>query len=167
MSLLFRSTSLPIVTNWYLRENQRHPDPLSDMSNCAGSQFDHWVGVANSEVTAITIFVTTKCLVLGRRSLQVTCNCTYLRLGIYFEGSKKLKATLKVENNGKTLKLSPFFMGNRYLRRFSGFVPKGVISNPKIDVADFGSFKRFFLSMKLIQKSHFRVQGMFLAPHVL
>ena len=82
MSLLFISTSLPIVTNWYLRENQRHPVPLAYMSNCAASQFDHWVGVANSEVTAITIFVTTKILVL--RSLQVTCNCTYLRLGIFF-----------------------------------------------------------------------------------
>ena len=28
-------------------------------------------------------------------------------------------------------------------------------------VADFGNFKQGFLSMKLIQKSNFRVQGMF------
>ena len=108
MSLLFRSTSLLIVTNWYLQENQRHPVPLSHMSNCAGSQFDHWVGVANSEVTAITIFVTTKFLVL--RLLQGTCNCTYLRLRILFEGSKKIKATQKVENNGKISNLSSFFI---------------------------------------------------------
>ena len=67
MSLLFRSARLPIVTNWYLRENQRHPVPLSYMSNCAGSKFDYWVVL---------------------RSLQATCNCAYLRLGIYFEGSK-------------------------------------------------------------------------------
>ena len=42
-------------------------------------------------------------------------------------------------------------------------VPKGgrVIFNPKIYVADFGNFKQGFLSMKLIQKSNFRVQDMF------
>ena len=34
MSLLFISTSLPIVTNWYLRENQRHPVPLSYIQLC-------------------------------------------------------------------------------------------------------------------------------------
>ena len=33
--------------------------------------------------------------------------------------------------------------------------------NPKIYIADFGYFKMGFLSMKLIQKSNFRVQGMF------
>ena len=33
----------------------------------------------------------------------------------------------------------------------------GVIFNPKIYVADFGNFKQGFLSMKLIQKSNFRV----------
>ena len=38
----------------------------------------------------------------------------------------------------------------------------GVIFDPKIYVADFGNFKQGFLSMKLIQKSNFRVQGMFL-----
>ena len=37
----------------------------------------------------------------------------------------------------------------------------GVIFNPKIYVADFGNFKQGFLSMKLIQKSNFRVQDMF------
>ena len=37
----------------------------------------------------------------------------------------------------------------------------GVIFNPKIYIADFGSLKQGFLSMKLIQKSNFRVQGMF------
>ena len=36
-----------------------------------------------------------------------------------------------------------------------------VIFNPKIYVADFGNFKQGFLSMKLIQKSNFRAQGMF------
>ena len=42
-------------------------------------------------------------------------------------------------------------------------MPKGggVIFNPKIYVADFGNFKQGFLTMKLIQKSIFRVQGMF------
>ena len=35
----------------------------------------------------------------------------------------------------------------------------GVIFNPKICVADFGNFKQDFLSMKLIQTSNFRVQG--------
>ena len=38
---------------------------------------------------------------------------------------------------------------------------RGVIFNPKIYVKDFGNFKQGFLSMKLIQKSNFRVQGMF------
>ena len=33
--------------------------------------------------------------------------------------------------------------------------------NPKIYIADFGKFKQVFLSMKLIQKSNFRVQDMF------
>ena len=33
--------------------------------------------------------------------------------------------------------------------------------NPKIYVADFGNLEQDFLSMKLIQKSYFRVQGMF------
>ena len=37
----------------------------------------------------------------------------------------------------------------------------GVIFNPKTYIADFGNFKQGFLSMKLIQKSDFRVQGMF------
>ena len=37
----------------------------------------------------------------------------------------------------------------------------GVIFNQKIYVADFGNFKQGFLSMKLTQKSNFRVQGMF------
>ena len=37
----------------------------------------------------------------------------------------------------------------------------GVIFNPKIYVADFENFKQGFLIMKLIQKSNFRVQGMF------
>ena len=38
----------------------------------------------------------------------------------------------------------------------------GVILNPKIHVADFGNPKQGFLSMKLIQNSNFRVQGMFI-----
>ena len=38
---------------------------------------------------------------------------------------------------------------------------EGVIFNPKIYNADFGNFKQGFLSMKLIQKSNFRAQGMF------
>ena len=37
----------------------------------------------------------------------------------------------------------------------------GGIFNPKIYVADFENFKQGFLIMKLIQKSNFRVQGMF------
>ena len=39
----------------------------------------------------------------------------------------------------------------------------GVIFNPKINIADLGNFKQGFLIMKSIQKSNFRVQGMFLA----
>ena len=35
----------------------------------------------------------------------------------------------------------------------------GVSLNPKIFVADFGSFKQAFLSMKLIQKSNYRAQS--------
>ena len=35
----------------------------------------------------------------------------------------------------------------------------GVIFNPKLYIADFGKFKQGFLSMKLIQKSNFRVQS--------
>ena len=38
---------------------------------------------------------------------------------------------------------------------------RGFIFNPKNYVADFGNFKQGFLSMKLIPKSNFRVQGMF------
>ena len=37
----------------------------------------------------------------------------------------------------------------------------GVIFNPKIYVADYGNFEQDFWIMKLIQKSNFRVQGMF------
>ena len=48
-------------------------------------------------------------------------------------------------------------------RMIFGKVPKGGgIFNPKIYVADFGNFKQGFLSMKLILKSNFRVQGMLL-----
>ena len=32
--------------------------------------------------------------------------------------------------------------------------------NPKTDVADYGNFKESFCSMKLIQKSNFRVEDM-------
>ena len=38
---------------------------------------------------------------------------------------------------------------------------EGVIFNPKIYIADFGNIKQGFLSMKLIQTSNFRAQGMF------
>ena len=44
---------------------------------------------------------------------------------------------------------------------------EGVIFNPNIFVADFGNFQQGFLSMKLIQKSNFRVQGMFFSTIVL
>ena len=37
----------------------------------------------------------------------------------------------------------------------------GGIFNPKIHITDFGNFEQGFLSMKLIQKSNFRVQSMF------
>ena len=37
----------------------------------------------------------------------------------------------------------------------------GFIFNPKNHIADVGNFKQGFLSIKLIQKSNFRVQGMF------
>ena len=39
--------------------------------------------------------------------------------------------------------------------------------NPKIDVADYGNFKEGFCSMKLIQKSNFRVEDMFFLIIVL
>ena len=42
-----------------------------------------------------------------------------------------------------------------------------VIFNPKIYVADLGNFKQDFLSMKLIQKSNFRVQGMFFSSTIV
>ena len=44
-----------------------------------------------------------------------------------------------------------------------------VIFNPKFYVADFGNFKKGFLSMKLKheKKSNFRVQGMFFSIIVL
>ena len=51
-----------------------------------------------------------------------------------------------------------------------GKIPKGeegVIFNPKNYIADFGNFKQGFLSMNLIQKSEFRVQGMFVSTIVL
>ena len=38
---------------------------------------------------------------------------------------------------------------------------RGIIFNPKIYVADFGNFKQGFMSMKLIQNSNYRVQGIF------
>ena len=37
----------------------------------------------------------------------------------------------------------------------------GFIFNPKIYIADFGTFKQGFLSIELIQKNDFGVQGMF------
>ena len=37
----------------------------------------------------------------------------------------------------------------------------GFIFNPKNHIADVGNFKQGFLSIKMIQKSNFRVQGMF------
>ena len=43
----------------------------------------------------------------------------------------------------------------------------GVIFNPKIYITDFGNFNQGFLIMKLIQKSNFRVQGMFFSTIVL
>ena len=43
----------------------------------------------------------------------------------------------------------------------------GGIFNPKIYIADFGNFKQGFLIMKLIQKSNFRVQGMFFFNHCI
>ena len=46
---------------------------------------------------------------------------------------------------------------SEFSEKFQG----GVIFNPKTYVADFGNFKQGFLIMKLIQKSNFRVQGMF------
>ena len=42
-----------------------------------------------------------------------------------------------------------------------------IIFNPKNNIADFGNFKQGFLSMKLIQKSNFRVQGKFFSTIVL
>ena len=54
-----------------------------------------------------------------------------------------------------------------WLRQIGWFLGKDskrggwVIFNPKTDVADFRNFKQVFLSMKLIQKRNFRVQGMF------
>ena len=42
----------------------------------------------------------------------------------------------------------------------------GVIFNPEIYIADFGNFKQGFLSMKMIQKSNFRVQGMFFNNYI-
>ena len=48
---------------------------------------------------------------------------------------------------------------DRFSDNFQG--GRGVIFNPKIYIADFGNLKQDFLSMKLIQKSTFRVQGMF------
>ena len=35
------------------------------------------------------------------------------------------------------------------------------VVDPKIYVTDFGNFKQGFLSMKLIQNSNFRIQGIF------
>ena len=43
----------------------------------------------------------------------------------------------------------------------------GAIFNPKIYVADFENFKQGFLIMKLIQKSNFRVQGMFFSANCI
>ena len=45
---------------------------------------------------------------------------------------------------------------------FLGNVPRREgIFNPKKYVADFGNFKQGFMSMKLIQNSKYRVQGIF------
>ena len=38
-------------------------------------------------------------------------------------------------------------------------VGRGVIFNPKIDVADFGNFEQGFLNMKLIQKEEIQGSG--------
>ena len=40
-------------------------------------------------------------------------------------------------------------------------IPGAKTFNPKIYIADFWNFKQGFLSWKLIQKSNFRVKGMF------
>ena len=48
---------------------------------------------------------------------------------------------------------------DEFSEKFQG--GEGVIFNPKIYVADFGNFKQGFLSMKFMQKSNIRVQGMF------
>ena len=50
-----------------------------------------------------------------------------------------------------------------------GKFPKGGagIFNPKNYIADFGNFKQGFSSMKLIQKSNFRIQGMFFSNMIL
>ena len=42
----------------------------------------------------------------------------------------------------------------------------GFIFNPKNHIADVGNFKQGFLSIKMIQKSNFRVQGMFFSTIV-
>ena len=94
MNLLFISTRLPIVTNWYLRENQCHPVPLSYMSNCAGSQFDLDGGsqlwghcyhnIRNNQDSGAEIIASHMQLYLSQ-------------IGNFFEGSKKLKATLKLD----------------------------------------------------------------------
>ena len=60
--------------------------------------------------------------------------------------------------------------GPRYqMGQIFGKFPRGggVIFNPKIYIADFGNLKRAFLSMKLIQKSNFRIQGMFFSNMIL
>ena len=64
------------------------------------------------------------------------------------------------------LRCSSFFwicvpLPNRMNFRKSSKGGGRVFFNPKIYVADFGNFKQGFLSMNLIQKSKFRVQGMF------
>ena len=43
----------------------------------------------------------------------------------------------------------------------------GFIFNPKNHIPDVGNFKQGFLSIKLIQKSNFRVQGMFFSTIAL
>ena len=58
-----------------------------------------------------------------------------------------------------TLGTSHATKSDKFSEKFQG--GGGVIFNAEIYIADFGDFKQVFLSMKLIQKSNFRVQGMF------
>ena len=82
-------------------------------------------------------------------------NCLWKELVFFFTLRSSI-LTGKVFK--KFLGKGPATKSDEFLKKCQG---GGVIFNIRIYIADFGNFKQGLLSMKLVKKSNFRVQGMF------